>query len=110
MSLRCVRRNRVVLGSARATVLFCALLSPCVIELGDGTARAQDPGLDKAKNAADKSRREPSRPKLGLLVNEAAAFSGYTLLAPTNSTQTYLIDMQGRVVQMWKSDYIPGLV
>jgi hypothetical protein len=47
--------------------------------------------------------------KLGLLVNEPAAYQGYTLLAPTNSNQTYLIDMQGRVVQTWKSDFIPGL-
>jgi hypothetical protein len=78
--------------------LFGALLSLSVIGLGDGTTRAQS-----------SEKPAPSRPKLGLLVNEASAYPGYTLLAPANSTQTYLIDMQGRVVQTWKSDCNPGL-
>jgi hypothetical protein len=89
--------------------LFTALLGLSVIGFRAGASWAQDPGPDKAKNTADKSRPEPPKPKLGLLVNEPNACTGYTLLAPTNSTQTYLIDMQGRVVQSWKSDCIPGL-
>jgi hypothetical protein len=72
-------------------------------------AQAQDPGPGKARSAAEKARPEPSGPKLGLLVHESNASPGYTLLAPTNSTQTYLIDMQGRVVNTWKSDCQPGL-
>lgn len=46
--------------------------------------------------------------KLGLLVNEPKAFQGYTLIASSFSKDTYLIDMQGRVVQTWKSDCNPG--
>ncbi len=46
--------------------------------------------------------------KLGLQVNEPAAYQGYTLIAPLNSTMTYLIDMQGRVVHSWESRYTAG--
>ena len=61
-------------------------------------AQAQQPNDDRAKDARE-----------GLIVNEPAAFQGYTLLAPMNSTSTYLIDMEGRIVNEWKSDYTPAL-
>jgi len=110
MSLHLVRLNRVARRSVPATAMFRAFLALSVLVFGDWATRAQNPGPDKAKDAAQKTRPEPARPKLGLLVHEANAYPGYTLLAPTNSTQTYLIDMQGRVVQTWKSDCNPGLV
>jgi hypothetical protein len=47
--------------------------------------------------------------RLGLSINDSRAFPGYTLIAPTKSTNTYLIDMQGRVVRQWQSDCYPGL-
>ena len=50
---------------------------------------------------------DPNQPK-GLIINEKGAFQGYTLLAPTMSTETYLIDMEGRVVNKWHSEYPPG--
>jgi hypothetical protein len=50
---------------------------------------------------------DPNQPK-GLIVNETGAFAGYTLIASTISTETYLIDMEGRVVNAWHSDYPPG--
>jgi hypothetical protein len=40
--------------------------------------------------------------------NGPKAFQGYTLIAPLQSTKTYLIDMQGQVVHMWESDYAAG--
>jgi hypothetical protein len=46
---------------------------------------------------------------LGTLVNTASSFDGYTLLAPVGSTETYLLDNCGRVVQSWSSDFRPGL-
>src|SRR5262249_39077686 len=109
MNLHCVRWSRSVLRSAPEAALLCAALAVSVIGFGDAPARAQDPSPDKAKSAAEKPRPEPAKPKLGLLVHEANAYPGYTLIAPTNSTRTYLIDMQGRVVQSWKSDCNPGL-
>jgi hypothetical protein len=60
----------------------------------------KDEGKDKGK---------PPAVKLGLNLNDAEkACKGYTLLAPSNSTTTYLIDMEGRVVKTWRSDFKPG--
>jgi hypothetical protein len=47
--------------------------------------------------------------QVGLSVNSPKAYQGYTLLAPMNSTSTYLIDMEGRIVNEWKSEYTPAL-
>ena len=40
--------------------------------------------------------------------SDSRVFPGYTLVAPRQSTTTYLIDMRGRVVRTWESDYTPG--
>jgi hypothetical protein len=47
--------------------------------------------------------------KTGLLLNDARAFQGYTLLAPLAHPKTYLIDMEGRVVKTWETNCGPGL-
>ncbi len=44
----------------------------------------------------------------GLILNTEQAYAGYTLFAPNGSTNTYLIDNQGLVVNTWESDYQPG--
>ena len=33
---------------------------------------------------------------------------GYTLVAPLNSTSSYLVDMEGFVVKQWESNFTPG--
>lgn len=41
---------------------------------------------------------------VGLISRDvAAAYQGYTLFAPTNSTTTYLVDMAGNKVRSWQS-------
>jgi hypothetical protein len=45
----------------------------------------------------------------GVLVHDRRACPGYTLLAPLTSKDTYLIDMEGRVVHTWRSDWQPAL-
>lgn len=45
---------------------------------------------------------------MGLLLNDSAAFRGYTLFAPLNYNVTYLIDNEGRLIHSWQSDYRPG--
>ena len=45
---------------------------------------------------------------VGLFVNEASAFEGYTLFAPQQYTTTYLIDNDGLLVHSWESAYTPG--
>jgi hypothetical protein len=44
----------------------------------------------------------------GLQVNEPGAMPGYTLFAPLNRTTSYLIDMEGNVVQTWESEFVPS--
>jgi hypothetical protein len=64
----------------------------------------------KIKDAAANKEGPKSTPaKLGLLLNDSRALQGYTLLAPMDSTNTYLLDMEGKVVHTWKSDYVPAL-
>ena len=53
-------------------------------------------------------RRESQERPTGVIVNDEGAFEGYTLLAPIDSTMTYLIDNEGRVINTWKSDYRPA--
>lgn len=46
---------------------------------------------------------------VGIMQNDSSSFNGYTLIAPLNSTETYLIDNCGEVVNSWKnSTYRPG--
>lgn len=51
----------------------------------------------------------PANEQTGVTVNNPAAFQGYSLVAPMNSTSTYLVDMEGRIVNEWKSEYTPAL-
>lgn len=46
---------------------------------------------------------------IGLFANTPDAFDGYTLFAPINNTETYLIDNCGEKVHSWSSNYRPGL-
>jgi hypothetical protein len=64
---------------------------------GSGLSAQPDKPKDKAKT-------EPAKSKLGLLINDPKASKGFTLLATTNSKDTYLIDLDGRVVNSWKSE------
>ena len=41
-------------------------------------------------------------------LNRPKPFPGYTLVAPLLSTKTNLVDMEGRVVRTWESDYTAG--
>lgn len=45
---------------------------------------------------------------IGLYFNEEAAFDGYTLLAPSSSKITYLMNNCGEVVHSWQSNHNPG--
>jgi hypothetical protein len=112
------RRNKqliqfdVPFNRIAAILMVFAVLGMPALALDDAKpATAQDkskaaPSKDgKAKNEPAKS----SAPKLGLSINDARAFQGYTLLAPMSSTTTYLLDMQGRVIHSWASDCYPAL-
>jgi hypothetical protein len=63
---------------------------------------------DSAPKSAQARPDSPQAPGLGLQLNEPGAFQGYTLVAPLNSTKTWLIDMEGRAVHTWESKYTAG--
>ncbi|HZW33106.1 MAG TPA: aryl-sulfate sulfotransferase [Isosphaeraceae bacterium] len=42
------------------------------------------------------------------LAHRPSAFPGYTLVAPLLSTNTHLVDMEGRIVRTWTSEYTAG--
>jgi hypothetical protein len=50
---------------------------------------------------------EAPAPRRGLVLNDPAAFQGYTLFAPLNSRTIFLLDMQGQVVHSWKTSTSP---
>jgi len=45
---------------------------------------------------------------VGLILNTANAWPGYTLISPMHSTNTYLINNAGQIVHQWTSTYEPG--
>lgn len=45
---------------------------------------------------------------VGVLINDSGSYNGYTLLAPVRSTETYLINNCGQVVNQWTSTYTTG--
>ena len=45
---------------------------------------------------------------VGLFLNTAGAWPGYTLMAPMHHTNTYLLNNAGQVVHRWTSAYEPG--
>jgi Spy/CpxP family protein refolding chaperone len=94
------------------TVLVLALL---VLGALNSPASAQAPqdAAPPAKSKDDSAKKDAPPPKqgpvkLGLSINEPKAYQGYTLLAPMSGTQTYLLDMQGKVVRSWDSDCTPA--
>ncbi|HEV3339406.1 MAG TPA: aryl-sulfate sulfotransferase [Pirellulales bacterium] len=64
---------------------------------------------DDAKKPDQQDPPKPPAAKVGLISNDPRAFPGYNLMAPLNSTTTYLFDLQGRVVRTWQSDCSPSL-
>ncbi len=89
--------------AARAWVVAALVLGIGAFSLTGPPSHAQPP------QAEGKDKGKPPAVKLGLHLNNAEkAGKGYTLLAPANSTTTYLLDMEGRVVKTWQSDCKPG--
>ncbi len=105
-------RLPVLFGRSVAAFLVLGTL----VALASAYDDAKTPNVpDKSKSAkskdgvAKKEAPKSSPPKVGLLLNDPKAFQGFTLLAPMTSTDTYLLDMEGKVVHTWKSDCMPAL-
>jgi hypothetical protein len=105
MELRTARTTRLAVRIGRISVLLLVIGA-----LGTAALARDDAQPAKAKNdAPKKDAPKPDAVKLGLSINDPKALQGYTLMSPFDSTNTYLIDMQGRVVQTWKTDSSPAL-
>lgn len=60
--------------------------------------------LAAAPGVAQEDQSEAPAPT-GLLVHEAEAFPGYTLFSPLDTSNTYLIDNEGRVIHEWVMEH-----
>jgi hypothetical protein len=81
----------------------------------DGESAAKRRDAQASAGAGGKPQVVPRTPgagveaaKRGLILDTGAAFEGYTLFAPLNSTTTYLVDIRGQLVHSWPSKYEPG--
>ena len=92
---------------ARASVLALSTLFGLAFCLA--TSGADDANTKSADASKDSARIKKEEPKRGLLVKTDKAFPGYTLISPMRSKESYLLDLDGRVVRTWKSDYTPAL-
>jgi hypothetical protein len=67
-------------------------------------------GFSLAQNPPATANDGPATQGVGLIRNDSGAFQGYTLLSPLQSTATYLIDMNGRVVKTWEAGSRPSSI
>jgi hypothetical protein len=88
-----MKSNTALLAGLCVALTCCASLAPL------GTAHAQ-----VSSGAAVPESTEAR----GLRIRTDAATPGYTLFAPLTSGTTYLIDLDGRAVRTWTSEFLPG--
>ncbi|HWB14747.1 MAG TPA: aryl-sulfate sulfotransferase [Pirellulales bacterium] len=91
--------------------VLSGLFGPSVIGISLATTLAIFTAVAAADDAGKPDKKEDAAPAktVGLISNDPRAFAGYNLMAPLNSTDTYLFDMEGRVVRTWASDCSPSL-
>jgi hypothetical protein len=63
-----------------------------------------------AQNRSTNGNGGPATQGVGLIRNDPGTFAGYTLVSPLQSTSTFLIDMNGRVVKEWATDSTPSSI
>jgi hypothetical protein len=79
--------------------LFCTMTVAAAI-FGAGLVAAQGSANQESKDAKAKS---------AVSINDPRAFQGYTLVSPMNSTKSYLLDMEGKVVRTWEGAGTPAI-
>jgi len=100
----------------RATGRSTRALAAAILAL-PAVALAQQPAAPAPAAAAAAPEKKPGPPmwseteasgERGLHAHESGACDGYTLLAPLNSKQVHLVDMDGNVVHTWDTRDVPG--
>ncbi len=108
-------RSRFVPALRISLIIACVLylhVSPHRVHGYDAPGDTDKPAAEKQpEKQDDKPAQTPAQPevKLGLHLNDARAFQGYTLLAPMGETKAYLLDMEGKVVRTWDCGCTPAL-
>jgi Arylsulfotransferase (ASST) len=87
-------------SGAGAWIILCLSL---------GCSSCESDSSQNSQEVEGKKSSEPAIQKVGLSLNDPRAAPGYTLLNPMTSNKTYLIDLQGRIIQKWQSDCYPAL-
>jgi hypothetical protein len=107
-----ISRQAVRLGGGAFFLLAMAIFGAAA-PAQDAAKSPQTTDQPKAaKNKDDIAKKEEAKAppvKLGLSVNDPKALQGYTLISPFVSPNTYLVDMQGKLVHTWKTDSMPAL-
>jgi hypothetical protein len=97
-------------GVAATMAMLLALLGVMLPSVSAGLSAEDEPAKAKVQGKGPQAEPTKQAPlKVGLLQNDSRAFQGYTLVAPMFSKTTYLIDMDGKVVRTWDSDFTPGV-
>ena len=114
MRLRSLRIIQRALGAGGMAALLLAIGALGAAAPGqDGAKPPQGKDQPKpAKGKDDAPKQDDSKPapvKLGLSINDPKALQGYTLISPFDSSKTFLLDMQGRVVRSWETGCAPAL-
>src|SRR5690349_2065126 len=106
-----MRRHRAriiprALGAGGMAACLLAIGALGTAALGQDGARPlqgkDQPGPAKG-DAPRPAESKPAPVKLGLLINDPRALQGYTLISPFDSTKSFLLDMQGRLVRSWET-------
>ena len=84
---------------------FPVLASLVILVLLSGCGRPESAGNDSPPESAAVEKEEVQR---GLRLKTAKVTPGYVYFSPLLSDTTYLIDLDGQVVHIWKSDFAPS--
>ncbi|RJP23641.1 MAG: arylsulfotransferase (ASST) [Candidatus Omnitrophota bacterium] len=78
------------------------LVSTDAIDMDSPSVQVFDHSERNSPTSVQLERMQPH--PVGLIQHDPRSFNGYTLITRVNSTSTYLIDNEGRIVNEWKSD------
>src|SRR5262249_11972250 len=114
MALRTRRNSRIVFHIGGTAAILLAIGTPGVAARAKHRAKPakgkDEPKPAKGKDDAPKKDEAKSAPvKLGLSINDPRALQGYTLISPFDSSKSFLLDMQGKVVRSWEAGCTPAL-
>lgn len=106
---RLARVRSLTLGIVAASLLPMGLRAGAQSPPGERGLGPRDGRRPVGRPGPDSRGRPKSRDeKRGLILKTDAVFPGLTLFAPLNSTKTYLVDLDGKQVHTWNSEYVPG--